>query len=100
MRKIAIAMQNHSDDESVTLHACTALTNLAHNNADNRARFLEASGVEAILGAMEIHLESSPKIQRQACWAILTLAGSDEASREIVAAGGAEKIMKSMVLHK
>lgn len=100
MRRVAIAMQNHSDDESVILHAYTALTNLAHNNADNRARFLEASGVKALFTAMDAHLETSPKIQRQACWAVLTLAGSDDASRDIVAAGGAEKIMNAMIKHK
>jgi hypothetical protein len=100
MRRIAIALQIHAEDESVVMHACTALTNLAHNNSDNRARFLEAGGVEALLAAMESHLETSPKIQRQACWALLTLAGSDDASRAIVAAGGADKMMRSMVKHK
>lgn len=100
MRRVAIALQIHAEDESVVLHGCTALTNLTHNNADNRARFLEARGVEALLGAMESNMETSPKIQRQSCWALLTLAGSDEASRAIVAAGGAEKIMQSMVKHK
>ncbi|CAE7564562.1 aarA, partial [Symbiodinium microadriaticum] len=100
MRRVAIAMQNHSADGSVVIHACTALTNLAHNNADNRARYLEANGVQVLLTAMEAHFASSPKIQRQACWALLTLAGSDDASRSIVAAGGAEKIKKAMIIHK
>mmetsp|Transcript_16492 Transcript_16492/g.24827 ORF Transcript_16492/g.24827 Transcript_16492/m.24827 type:complete len:194 (+) Transcript_16492:265-846(+) len=100
MRRIVISLETHTDDENVILHACTALTNLAHNSADNRGRFQEAGGVDALLVAMAAHRTTSAKIQRQACWAILTLAGSDGVSREIVSQGGDEKIMTAMVLHK
>jgi hypothetical protein len=45
---------------------------------------------------MTIHLESSVKVQRQACWALLTLAGSDEVSRVIIGQGGEAPLMKAM----
>jgi hypothetical protein len=46
---------------------------------------------------MAIHLETSVKVQRQACWALLTLAGSDDIARVIVGQGGDGHLMKAMV---
>ena len=79
MSLITDAMSNHIEDETVQLHAFTALTNLSHNSIDNRSRFIELNGISYITPVMSLHLKSS-KIQRQACWAILTLAGNDEVS--------------------
>jgi hypothetical protein len=45
---------------------------------------------------MAIHLETSVKVQRQACWALLTLAGSDDISRVIVGQDGDAQLMKAM----
>jgi hypothetical protein len=45
---------------------------------------------------MSIHLQSSVKVQRQACWALLTLAGSDEVARVIVGQGGDSQLMRAM----
>ena len=100
VRMIAYAMQRHGDeDESVVLHACTALTNLMHNSLENRSRFLEISGVDLLVRLMEAHKETAT-IQRQVCWTILTLAGSDDASRDVVASGGASAIVNAMAHHR
>ena len=32
------AMEGHLEDENVILHSCTTLTNIFHNNIDNRLR--------------------------------------------------------------
>jgi hypothetical protein len=99
MKRIVIALETHSDDSSVVHHACTALTNLTHNNVDNRMRFQEAGGVEAVVYAIGQHWKESAKITRQGCWAILTLAGTDDVSVEIVECGGAKMICEAMVHH-
>lgn len=63
-------------------------------------RYLEANGTEPLLAVMAIHLQTSVKVQRQACWALLTLAGSDEIARVIVGQGGSDHLMKAMVQWK
>eukprot|EP00603_Paraphysomonas_imperforata_P008089 CAMPEP_0114425158 /NCGR_PEP_ID=MMETSP0103-20121206/7086_1 /TAXON_ID=37642 ORGANISM="Paraphysomonas imperforata, Strain PA2" /NCGR_SAMPLE_ID=MMETSP0103 /ASSEMBLY_ACC=CAM_ASM_000201 /LENGTH=1121 /DNA_ID=CAMNT_0001593975 /DNA_START=46 /DNA_END=3411 /DNA_ORIENTATION=- len=99
MKRIVIALETHSDDPSVVHHACTALTNLTHNNVDNRMRFQEAGGVEAVVYAIGQHWKDSVKITRQACWAMLTLAGTDAISIDIVEHGGAKIIAEAMIYH-
>lgn len=39
LKNIVVAMEEHSDDEALLLHACTALTNLLHNSMENRSRW-------------------------------------------------------------
>lgn len=63
-------------------------------------RYLEANGTEPLLLVMETHLQTSSKIQRLACWAILTLAGSDEIARLIIGQGGESHIMRAMTTWK
>ena len=99
LKRIVIALETHSDDPSVVHHACTALTNLTHNNVDNRMRFQEAGGIEALVYAIGQHWKDSAKITRQGFWAILTLAGTDDLSIEIVECGGAKIITEAMVHH-
>lgn len=38
-----------------------------------------------------------PKLQRQACWALLTLAANDEISRMIASEGGVGAIIAAMI---
>merc|ERR1711965_644400 len=71
------AMRSHMTDETLQLHACTAITNLTHNSIDNRYRFVEAGGVEVLVLIMNNFIKNM-KIQRQACWSILTLAANDD----------------------
>ena len=62
-------------------------------------RFIEADGVRALINVMSSY-PTSVKIQRQGCWALLTLAGSDEGARAVSNAGGAAAIMVAMMAHK
>ena len=39
-QKIVAAVDNHMNDESVLMHALTAMTNLTHNSIDNRFRLI------------------------------------------------------------
>ena len=75
MQCLVNAMTVHGGDETVQLHVCTTITNLSHNSLENRSRFFEQGGVEVLVQLMGA-FQQSPKYQRQACWAILTLSGS------------------------
>jgi serine/threonine protein kinase len=98
-KKIVAAMDNHMGDESVLLHALTAVTNITHNSIDNRFRFLEAQGTEAVLAVMARY-EPSAKLQRQACWALLTVAGSDEIARAVAEFPVGAAVVSAMVKHR
>ena len=39
MKCITCALERHVDDETVLLHASTAITNLTHNSMENRSRY-------------------------------------------------------------
>ena len=99
MKCITDALQLHPDDETVLLHVSTAITNLTHNSMENRSRFVELNGVDLFI-SMIIRFKESAKLQRQACWAILSLCGTDEISRSIAQRGGDSAIMNSMLLHR
>ena len=86
-------------DETVQLHACTALTNFLHNNVDNRFRFIEDAGVDILVAAMELY-QDSVNIQRRACWALLTLVGTDEISRLVANGGAVSAVVKAMITHR
>jgi Armadillo/beta-catenin-like repeat len=62
-----------------THQAATAITNMAHNSDDNRLLIVRAGGVPLILDAMQA-FATAARLQRQACWALLTLAALDEVS--------------------
>ena len=99
---IVSAIETHAAiDEKVLLHCLTSVTNLAHNSQDNRYRFLDAGGMDVLTDSMETYLKS-PKVQRQGCWALLTLAGSDETARLVAQAGGSRALMtliKALLQH-
>jgi hypothetical protein len=88
-------------DEKVLLHCLTSVTNLTHNSQDNRHRFIDAGGVDVLTDVMEASL-TNPKVQRQGCWALLTLAGSDETARLVASGGGSRTLMtlvKALLQH-
>ena len=93
------AMDRFVSDDTLILHGFTALTNLTHNSIDNRSRFVELQGTAVVCVAMARHL-TNQKIQRQACWALLTVAGSDTVSREVVGAGGDRALVNAMMEHR
>lgn len=118
MKSLVAALENHKDDETVQLHICTAITNLTHNSFENRSRyglfdsnkristyfnyvhrFMELNGFEYILNSMD-RFKLSSKYQRQACWAILTLSGSDDISKTIANAGADTAIINAMLQHR
>jgi len=99
MQAISTALQAYCSEDLVVLHALTALTNLSHNSPDNRHRFLEAAGMAALTAVMDQHIQS-PKVQRQGCWAILTLAGSDDTGTLVAQAGGGTLVVNAMLSHR
>ena len=57
MQSLVAAMERHAQvDEKLLLHCLTTVTNLAHNNQDNRHRFIEAQGLEALTDGMETYV--------------------------------------------
>ena len=60
---------------------------------------MEAQGIEAILAVMERYQDSA-KLQRQACWALLTVAGSDDIARAVAEFPVAAAIVSAMVMHR
>ena len=99
MKYLCLALRNHSSDETVLLHSTTAITNLTHASRENRSRFEEVGGVPALTKVMNDNL-SLPKLQRQCCWAILTLSGSDEIAKTISHHDGDLAVMHAMVTHR
>ncbi len=57
-------------------------------------------GVEKLIEIMSFYFEKSAKVQQQACWAILTLAGSDEIAHLIIKHKGDEFIMRAMTRYQ
>ena len=53
-----------------------------------------------LITCMDVHTASSPKLLRQACWAVLTLAGSDDVARVIVNMGGNRSVTTAMMNHR
>lgn len=120
---IVRALELHGEDETVMLHVSTAITNLTHNSFENRSRcgkflflptwatsltalafssecrFLEMEGVDLLI-AMMVRFKESAKLQRQACWAVLSLCGTDEISRIVAQRGGDSAIMNAMLHHR
>mmetsp|Transcript_37952 Transcript_37952/g.65546 ORF Transcript_37952/g.65546 Transcript_37952/m.65546 type:complete len:638 (-) Transcript_37952:139-2052(-) len=99
MTSVAAALENHSEDENVLLHVTTAITNLTHNSMENRMRFVEIGGVELLISMM-VRYKESAKLQRQACWAVLSLCGTDEISRTVAQYGGDSAILNAMLYHR
>jgi hypothetical protein len=98
MKAIVNALEEHADDESLLLHACTLLTNLLHNSLENRHRFVESSGIQILVGQMD-RFRLSAKVQRQCCWALLTLAGCDEVARQVAQGGAVSAVANAMTTH-
>jgi hypothetical protein len=58
---------------------------------------VEANGIEILLNTMNNYIENSPKIQRQACWAVLTLAGSDDISGIFMKHDGTASVVRALM---
>lgn len=99
MSSVVAAFRNHLEDQSVQLHVSTALTNLTHNSMENRSRFVELGGITPLINMIALYKDDS-KLIRQACWAVLSLAGTDAISREIALSGGDAAIINAMLQHR
>lgn len=99
MNSVVAAFRNHLEDQTVQLHVSTALTNLTHNSMENRSRFVELGGVSPLINMIVLYKDDS-KLIRQACWAMLSLAGTDAISREIALSGGDSAIINAMLHHR
>jgi hypothetical protein len=55
--------------------------------------------VDLFIGVM-VRFKESAKLQRQACWAVLSLCGTDEISRTIALRGGDSAILNAMLFHR
>lgn len=62
-------------------------------------RFLEAQGTEALLAVMERY-DQSAKLQRQACWAVLTVAGCDDIARAVAEFPVGAAVVSALVTHR
>ncbi|CAM9339472.1 unnamed protein product [Ectocarpus fasciculatus] len=98
------AMAANPADPELQGEACTAFTNLSHNCDRNRKLVVEGGGLILILNAMQARrtprFQAFPghsKLQRQACWALLTLAANDDISRVIASEGGVGAIIAAMI---
>ncbi len=62
-------------------------------------RFVEIGGVELLISMM-VRYKEYAKLQRQACWAVLSLCGTDEISRTVAQHGGDSAILNAMLFHR
>lgn len=60
---------------------------------------MEVGGVD-LLVAMMVRYKESAKLMRQACWAVLSLCGTDEISRTVAQHGGDSAILNAMLHHR
>jgi hypothetical protein len=56
-------------------------------------------GVDLLVELM-VRYKESAKLMRQACWAVLSLCGTDEISRTIALRGGDSAILNTMLFHR
>lgn len=56
-------------------------------------------GVDLMVGTM-VRFKENVKLMRQACWAMLTLCGTDEISRTVALRGGDSAILNAMLHHR
>ena len=66
---------------------CWALWNLAANNDANQVKIGEAGGVDAVVKAMQTHLQHAG-VQEQGCGALMNLAAKDALRASIKDLGG------------
>jgi len=79
--------------------ACSALCNLAHGDAEdhgNRELLEQAGAAAAVCDGMRTWT-SDARVQKQACWALLTLAASDSLAVQTYEAGGVAALVAALV---
>ncbi|GMI17541.1 hypothetical protein TrLO_g14803 [Triparma laevis f. longispina] len=93
---ILLGMKNYPDNLELQCDGMSVLCNLGHESDTNKRLIAQRGGVSSVLDAMEGHL-GSLKIQRQACWALLTVAGDEVAAKRVASDGGVGAVLAAMV---
>jgi len=96
VQAILAAMSSHASNAALQADGCSALTNVAHGNDANKRTIAAQGGVEVILNAMEEFL-GEVKVQRAACWALLTIAGDTVAAGRAASDGAVGALLAAMV---
>ncbi|GMH98336.1 hypothetical protein TrVE_jg12919 [Triparma verrucosa] len=89
-------MKEYPGNVDLQCDAMSALCNLGHESDTNKRLMASRGGVASVLDAMEEHL-GSVKVQRQACWALLTVAGDEVAAKRVASDGGVGAVLAAMV---
>ena len=83
-------------DAELGAAACAALCNLAHGGSGN-GELLERAGAAGAVCAGMRAWPLDARVQKQACWALLTLAASDPLAAQARKAGGAAALVAALV---
>lgn len=95
----ALRLSVRAVDADLCAVACSALCNLAHGDAEdhgNRALLEKAGAGGAVCEGMRAWA-SDARVQKQACWALLTLAASDGLVVQTCEAGGVAALVAALV---
>ena len=76
-------------------HACGALANLASLDG-NQASIAAAGGIDAVVRVMGEH-QANAAVMEEACWALRSIGGSDEALQKRIKDAGAEPLVRAAV---
>ena len=90
------SMSSYLQNADLQCHGMLCLTNLAHENDANKRLIASHSGATTILDGMEAHL-GSLKVQKQACWSLLTISGDTAAAQRAAADGSVGAVLAAMV---
>jgi hypothetical protein len=87
-----------AQDSALCAAACSALCNLAHGGSGNgHGALLERAGAAGAVCAGMRAWAGDARVQKQACWALLTLAACDALAAQTHAAGGAAALVAALV---
>jgi hypothetical protein len=89
-------MSTHIEIVDLQKDGCGCLTNVAHGNDVNKRSIANKGGGEVILNAMERFLGDA-RVQRAACWAILTIGGDEASARRVASDGAVGALLAAMV---
>ena len=93
------AFRRHQGAKAVNEFGCNLLHNLAFKNVENKAAIASSGCIERIVLAMKAHL-TAPKVQIEACRALMSLAFAAECQNKIALEGGIDVIFGAMVALK
>jgi hypothetical protein len=92
-------MESHNNDAGVQYQGCSALGNLAANNAKNKVAIADAGGIGVVVSGMKAHQDHAG-VQAKGCWALATLAFSNIENKVAIAkTGGIIAIARGMKAH-